>query len=176
MAHFRIESCNFSGDITDLVLPTSIFYAVSVQFNISSNPLLTGDISGWDDFDEVMLGVVMNYCIGLTGNLNSWLLKESGLNIEASYGTQFTGLPRGHFKNVSYIKFRESSCDSNEIDDFLVYVDNYFVGGVVPLANCIYWLDGVGMGIPSATGLTSRQNIIDKYVAAGKTATITVNS
>jgi hypothetical protein len=36
-------------------------------------------------------------------------------------------------------------------------------------------LGGAGNAAPSATGLTHRQEIIDAFVAAGKSATITVN-
>lgn len=37
-------------------------------------------------------------------------------------------------------------------------------------------INGTGMGIPSAAGLTSRTSILGKYTAAGKTCTISINS
>jgi len=173
MAHFSVTGNSFTGDLTSLVMPNSSAYN-SVILRLSGNNF-TGDISDWV-IDSKLSVFQIDYC-PFTGNMTGLIPDgTAAIVFNASYGTKLTGLPRGSFKWVSEYKFNGNACDITEIDSLLAYIDAYFVDAVVPLTNCVYTLNGTGMGIPSAAGLTSRQNIIDKYTAAGKTATILVNS
>jgi len=173
MAHFSVAGNNFTGNLTYLIMPNSSVYG-TVILRLSGNNF-TGDISDWV-IDNKLIVFHVDYC-PFTGNITGLIpAGTAAIVFNASYGTKLTGLPRGNFRWVSEYKFNGNACDITEIDAILAYIDAYFVGGVVPLTNCIYWLSGTGMGIPSAAGLISRQSIIDKYVANGKTCTITVNS
>ena len=115
----------------------------------------------------------------LFGDLSGWLIPEgmgSGAGSIDLRGNSFTKMPRGNYNGMGVVNYSENNCDSDEIDAFLAFLNAYFVDLVVPLADCVYTLDGEGMGIPSAAGLANRTSILGKYTAAGKTATIVVNS
>ena len=148
IAHLTLGDNNFTGNLSNWELPQSFSYSSSLYD-------LTND--------------------GFSGDLSNWVLPIKTAHIESNY-TPFTRLPRGNFANMQVYKFYANNCNSAEIDSILAYIDAYFTGGVVPLANCVYTLNGTGMGIPSAAGLISRTSIIAKYTSAGKTCSILVNS
>jgi hypothetical protein len=145
--------------------------------------IFTGNLTNWGFANIVAesIGFLM-YCQGFpfTGDLSGVSIPSGtttgGHKILRYDGCHLTKMPRGYFNDVTTFNFSANSCNSAEIDSLLAYVDAYFVGGVVPLCNCVYTLNGTGMGIPSAAGLASRASIIAKYVTAGFTATIYVNS
>lgn len=153
-----VETNQLSGDISEWVLPTTV-NANSFTWMIANQPNVSGNLSNWIIPDGA----------GLSG--------QTVLYTEMCFrGCAFTGLPRGYFKNVSVYDFYNNYCSSGEIDNFLVYLDNHFEDGLVPLTNCVYTLNGANMGTPSATGLAAIDSIMGKYISAGKTITISVNS
>lgn len=144
---------NIYGDLTGMIWPAG--FAATIGYTIGFYGLgLAGDLSGAAS-DLPSVGAVMKFYLGQN---------------------DFTKLPRGEYEWVNVFDVSGNNCDQTEIDNYLVYLDSYFVGAKVPLANCSYDLSGSGMGIPSAIGLAARTSIIGKYVAAGKTCTITVNT
>ena len=176
MSHFVISYNDFTGDITGWVLPASPSYSTILYSFTHLN--ITGDITNWIIPNKTF--EILNSNVPLTGDLSGWVLPD-GLegfenSIVFSTGTHITKMPRGNFRRIIVFNFSANNCDTAEIDDLLADIDAYFVGGIVPLVNCVYTLNGTGMGIPSAAGLTSKQNIINKYTAASKTCTIAVNS
>ena len=159
------------GDISKWILPTNL----SV-LNIPGNTY-TGDLSVWVIPSGITLFDISGAgSIKYTGNLNSWIIPESAITCIIRYHS-FTGLPRGNFKNMSTtgLTAGPNTCSISEIDAFLAYLDTYFITNT-PVKNSRFLINSTGMGIPSAAGLISRQGVIDKYIAAGFTATITVNS
>jgi hypothetical protein len=132
--------------------------------------ILSGNISAW------VLPVTANangftWMIAnqpnVTGDLSTWLMPDtkgaSSYNKFDLRGCGFTKMPRGSFKYVSIFNFSGNKCYWGEVDSFLVYLDNYFTGGVVPWTGCLYSLDGVEMGAPSAVGLAAKASIESKY-------------
>jgi hypothetical protein len=160
-----------SGDVTDWVLP--LRNAHIVIFGTSAS----GDLTAWTPWGAVTYGTVVLGLQGgnFTGDLSGWTIPDKLATIQCNSGCHFTKLPRGNFRNVLFYEFTGNSCNTAEIDNILAYIDAYFVGGVVPLVNCVYRFTGAGMGTPSAAGLASRTSILGKYTAEGKTCAIYVN-
>jgi len=166
---------NVFGDISTLVLP-------DVLAHLNLKGYIHGDLTNVIPFKNIYYGnayvrLESSHPVGLTGDLSNWIMPDTagGGHITMMRGTHFTKMPRGHFRRITNFGFFENSCDSAEIDSLLQYVDNYFTGDVVPLVNCTYILNGVGMGTPSAVGLAAKTSIENKYTTAGVTATISVN-
>lgn len=173
LAHFVISSNHLTGDMSSLVMPNSSVYG-TVIMDISNNDF-TGDVSSYT-MDSKLIEFNISYNL-FTGDLSGCIIPVGTANIKilAQAGPKITKMPRGNFRWVSQFDFSANNCNTAEIDDLLADIDSYFSGGVVPLTNCVYTLNGTGMGVPSAAGLVSRASIIAKYVAEGKTCTITVN-
>jgi len=177
VAHFTTNGTQLRGDVTNMSLPNSSVYTTVL---IILGLYHTGNLTNWV-LDIKTTTVRLNYCTLLTGDLSQVLIPDyngsGGLQaFEANYGTKFTKMFRGHFKWVTSFLFREANMPAQEIEDLLVYVDNYFTGGVVPMCNCTYWLDGANNGIASATALAAKTSIEGKYTSAGFTATIVVRT
>lgn len=200
LTYFDINSNDIEWDISNVYLPSLLFEFVAVPNDPSK---LTGDISNWELPDRIVhLNIQGNaygnlsglvpfvnpsygsvniylksyHSVGFYGDLSSWITPDLPSIYNCATGCHFTKMPRGHFKQTTLFSFANNLCDSTEIDNLLQYVDNYFVGGIVPSTSCTYTLNGTGMGIPSGVGLAAKASIEGKYIAAGFTATITVNS
>lgn len=163
-----------TGNVTDWVLPFR-----NAHLNIYGN--VQGDLTSWNPWQAVTYAGVLLALVGIyggsfTGDLSGWTIPDLPAGFECSIGCHFTKLPRGNFRNVGKYDFRSNLCDATELDAILAYIDAYFVGGVVPLVDCIYRFNGFGMGIPSAAGLVSKASIEAKYAAEGKSIAIYVNS
>jgi hypothetical protein len=179
------EVSKIHGDISSWAIPSGLG---SLQFtdSVYKNPNLniTGDLSNWT-FPTSMyssLGFHWDFwgMTGIVGDLSNKII-PIGRPVGTTKSIDFTNcgitkLPSGSFYDTDIYCFSSCKCNSAEIDRILGVIDNYFTGGVVPLVNCVYTLNGTGMGIPSAAGLASKTSILGKYTAAGKTATIAVNS
>ena len=118
-----------------------------------------------------------NFPAGAIGDLSG---KQFNMGTTQFYApaASFTKMMRGNYKDFNSsvgLYLVGNDLNSAEIDDLLININNYY-STVTPIKNQLYNLSGTGMGIPSASGLTARQGIIDKFTAAGFTATITVNS
>jgi hypothetical protein len=169
---------DFDIDLSVFDIPDS---CTSIQINdsVTYTNRITGDISNFVfPTDDGSYALSLKFWHGeLFGDMSNCLLPELSKagSVQFAYN-QITKMPRGHFKWLLNFDFSYNQCNSSEIDAFLAYVDNYFTGAVVPLTDATYLINGTGMGVPSAAGLTSRTNIINKYTAAGKTCTIAVNS
>ena len=174
-----ILGTNITCNWTDFYFPSTLILLQANTLAIHTNTF-SGDVSGWvlpsDDIGHYVFNFQFEYS-NLIGDMSGVNIPVFTKKAALSFShNSITKMPRGDFKWISEFDFSYNSCDSEEIDALLAYVDAYFTEGVVPLTNATYTLNGVGMGIPSASGLISRQSIIDKYVAAEKTCTITVNS
>jgi hypothetical protein len=168
----HLSSCGLTGDITGKVLGPEL-----AHFTMGYN-FLTGNPSSMVLPQTASYG---DYIIEFSHNnfdsadWSGMIIGHKTGDFEINY-LPITGLPRGYFENMGLFSALNCNCNSSAIDAFLAYLDGYFVGGVVPLANCVYTLNGSPMGSPSAAGLVSRSSIIAKYVAQGKTCSILVNS
>ena len=191
--HFYING--FTGDITSWFIPAMTLLHVAYN-NFSANlsvitwpPYMYDFHMGglpngyYGDFSSARATVSGNQVeftiidCNITGDLSNFLIPTNTQPINIILNDcHFTKLPRGNFRWCASLNAQNNNCNFAEIDDFLAYIDAYFAGGVVPLTNAIYTLNGTGMGIPSAAGLISRSSIIAKYVAVGKTCSILVNS
>jgi len=176
---------NVHGDVS-----TWVFGNVLAHINVHG--YIWGDLTDLNPFRTTYYGnhyvrFSSSHPIGLTGDLSGWTMLDKTGHVEMEEGCHFTGMPRGHFRRITNFYFRNNNCNQAEIDSFLEYLDDYFAtidssgepsseGGYVPMVSCAYWLDGTGMGIPSATGLAHISSIQAKYTAAGYTATFYVNS
>jgi lysophospholipase L1-like esterase len=151
LSNCNIKSNMFEGDISDWVLPDviTIFY---IPTNALYENKVSGDLSGW-----VMPNVLTRFYIA---------------------NQEITKLPRGSYVGLdATIGLYAPGCllSQEEIDDFLDDVDDYFAT-TTPTKNMQIKINAVGNGIPSAAGLASKSAIEAKFIAAGFTATITVNS
>lgn len=160
----------FTGNISGWVMPSTLTY---LSLNSSG---FSGDISNWNiiNIGTFQFAAGANH---VSGDLSNWHLKLGATQFYAP-NQDFTGIPRGHYKNLSAgigMYFNQNNCTSTEIDNFLVDVNNYFTTNT-PIQSSLFLLNGTGMGIPSATGLAAKTGIEQKYIAAGFTATITVNT
>jgi hypothetical protein len=173
-----------TGNLANWVFPptmSSIQLTATVIIPQENN--FIGDVSGWVFPTTVIQadGFFLDCAyLGLSGDLSNAIIPEGKgdqsikrLDFE---GNHLTKLPYGSFKDVDIYNFSKNSCNSAEIDRILGVIDSYFTGEVFPLNNCIYTLNGTGMGIPSSVGLASRTSILGKYTAAGKTCSILINS
>jgi hypothetical protein len=172
----HLDSNNFTGNPWKNGIPDAVR-----NLTCGGNPLISGDLSTFVPTpitNTYLSQISYNYC-PFTGDLSGQSIAIGttaiGIWVEAS-GCRFTKGYRGHFLNVYTYNFENNLFNTAEVDSILAYVDNYFTGGVVPVMNCVYKLQGTGMGIPSAVGLNSRTSILGKYTAAGKTCSILVNS
>lgn len=163
-----------TGDISNWVLPQNI-----AHFNIYG--YVSGNLTAVIPFQDTTYGGILlqlqsSHPVGFYGDLSNWILPDKPGTLVATGGCHFTKLPRGNFRYITIFNFSANNCDQTEIDNFLAFLDDYYTGGVVPAANCSFTLNGTGMGVPSSIGLAHRQSIIDKYITAGFTGTILVNS
>ena len=175
--NLSLSRCQFTGDISTWVLPVGL---AVLDLTHGTDYGFTGDVSGWIIPSAMVTMNIARTGTGgyyLSGDLSGWSNPAGNLQIYAA-AQNFTKLPRGAFVGISAsvgINFDTNNCSVQEVDDFLAYLDTYFAT-VTPIKNGKYVLNGMGMGIPSAAGLASKAAIEAKYVAAGFTATITVNS
>jgi len=174
-----LEKNYFTGDLTEWIIPSTMV-RIGLMSETEEHNSFTGDISCWNfaTVEHISINFIIKLCNApFTGDLSeTGMLDGTKEEIINCAGCNLTLLPRGYFKWVSEYNFSANNCITQEIDDILAYIDAYFVGEIIPLTNCIYTLNGTGMGIPSAAGLTSKTSIEGKYTAEGKTATISVNS
>jgi hypothetical protein len=77
--------------------------------------------------------------------------------------------------SVFNIGAQEVAFPTAEIDKTLASLVAFYTSNA-PTANCTFTLNGANMGIPSAQGLSDRTALIGLYTAAGRTATVLVNS
>jgi hypothetical protein len=207
--------CHFGGnfityDITNLEMPTNYWdlhllshiadgihgdingwapHPAFAHFYIYGN--VTGDLTGYfstwtPNYGGVIVRLYSTHATGFYGDLSTWNMPDKPWDIDVSLGgCHFTGFPRGLYAGCYKFDFGGNNCDSQEIDDFLEYLDAYFTGDsdeassegtVIPRWDCDYTLTGANMGTPSATGLAHRNSIIAKYADAGFTCNIYVNS
>jgi len=167
---------NLTGVITDWVLPNTV-----AHFEVRG--YIEGDLTDVipfvaSEYGSILVRLESTHPNGFTGNLNGWIIPDYmslPTSISCSSGCNFTGLPRGNFNTVELFDFSNNNCNTTEVDDFLVYVDNYFTEEVVPLYSSVYRLTGVNMGIPTVTGLSAKSSIESKYIAEGLTCVIYVN-
>ena len=172
MQIFNIAHNQFTGDISNLATPSTMF-----DFQIYDNKYICTNPAIWNNFNNTIQHIQFGNEGNFSGDFSGVIIPEGTRYIGVGGGNNnITKLPRGNFKWVSEYNMSENKCSSAEIDSFLAYVDAYFTGGVVPLLDCLYYLNGTGMGTPSAAGLASRTSILGKYTAAGKTCSISVNS
>ena len=173
MAHILIGTGMY-GDLSGWRFPKNNDYT---SWMLILKGTLTGDISNLFDGEYQYLHTIELLDLGLNGDLSGWFIGVDypvAGSIELN-GNNFTKLPRGNFHKFGIYDCHNNNCNSDEIDAILADVETNVTANA-PEYDCVYTLNGTGMGIPSAAGLTSRQNIIDKYVAEGKTCTITVNN
>ena len=172
LAHFNLKVI---GDISAFVFPKNDAYS-SWMFKLTvSNSI--GDISNLfgSTYDHLHTVNIINS--NITGDTSEWFVASgypAGTSIEL-YGNKLTKLPRGNFYLFAIYNCATNLCNTAEIDALLADI-LASVTANAPEYNCVYTLNGAGMGIPSATGLTAKTNIETKYTDAGKTATIYVNS
>jgi len=193
ITYFRLASqSRLTGDISNWPIPTGL-----QQFNLYQNINITGDVSNFNVPSSCTGMFILNGCTKITGNpfknnypsgLLSVNLDESRLDNETylilpanfasltAINNNFTKLPRGNFAALTTLNFSKNNVSISEIDSFLLYLDNYFTGAVVPTANAVYTLDGLGMDMPTGgVNNINRLSIISKYVAAGRTCTLAIN-
>lgn len=201
-SHWVLPTPDIYGDISDWTIPEgttwlaidgryvycdmSKFYVPNTLTVLGLNSQSSGHTSKiYGDMSNFAFPTTTSaYDVGITISNTDVIGDLSGINIPVftrpvnltmSYN-YFTKLFRGDYKWIKTFDFQYNYCNSTEIDAWLSYVDNYFTGGVVPMTNAVYYVSGTNMGTPSAAGLASRTSIINKYVAAGFTCTITVNT
>jgi hypothetical protein len=164
----HLYSNNFSGDVTGWVFPNKLNI-----FHIGFQPGMTGDITG-----KTLPSTFRDWHVEFT-NLSgdpSSLFLPAGTYHNKNIGCHFTTGARGVFSHLYDYFYYNNNFSDSEIDFILDYIDNSFTGGVVPVRDCEYDFTGANMGTPSAAGLASIASIEGKYISAGFTATITVNS
>jgi len=196
--------CNFGGnahtaDITNWVFP-SLYWDMHIQSTVTNG--ITGDINNWvlperiahfningyvtgdlttiipyvnTTYGGILLNLVSTHPIGFTGDLSGWTLPDKPGTLIAGSGCHFTKLPRGHYSKISQCSFQNNSCDSDEINNFLAFLNDYFAS-TAPTTDCTYTLYGASMGSPSPAGLAAKEEIQAKFTAAGYTATILLNA
>jgi hypothetical protein len=137
-----------------------------------------GDISYlFDGTYQYLHTISLRLNKNISGDLSSWFIgadysSSTTVNLQ---GNNLTKLPKGNYFKMSVYNCQANNCNQAEIDAILADIDANVTANA-PLYDCTYFLNGAGMGIPSATGLAAKASIEGKYTAAGKTATITVNS
>lgn len=173
LAHIYIDD-GLYGDISHWVFPKNNDYQ---SWAISLRGAPTGNITNLFDGTYQYLHTIELIGFGLTGDLSGWDI-GADYSVAASIelgANSFTKLPRGNFYKFGVYDCNANSCNQAEIDSVLADIETS-VGVDAPEYDCAYTLNGAGMGIPSAAGLTSKTNIETAYTNAGKTATILVNS
>jgi len=174
LAKLGLNACQFTGNVSGWVFG-SVFETIAITQATGYG--FTGDISSWSFPSTTTSIQIAGSTNKLSGNLNGWNLSVNAATFRIN-GNLFTGLPRGSFKqfaNGTEYYCVNNSCNSAEIDALLVYMDNYFTTNT-PIKNSRFYINGTGMGIPSATGLAAKTSILGKYTTAGYTAIIDVNS
>jgi hypothetical protein len=172
LAHMNVQ---VRGGISNWIYPKNEDYK-SWGITLKGNP--TGDISNlfFGNY-EYTSGIELEN-LGLNGDLSGWFLGcnyESGSSSAKLTGNNFTKCPRGNYYKMSIYDMSSNICDSSEIDAILADIDSNVTTNT-PAYDCAYTFTGVNMGIPSVAGLASKSSIEGKYTAAGKTATILINS
>ena len=168
-----VVSSGLYGDISDWRFPKGDvgLWKLYLQGEI------TGDITYLLDGVYQYMTQVSLINLDLDGDLSGWFV-GADYDLDATevviYGNNFTALPRGNFYKFDRYWCESNNCDSSEVDSILADIETNVTANA-PLYDCTYRLDGTGMGIPSAAGLTSKTNIEAVYVTAGKTCTIDVN-
>jgi PKD repeat protein len=108
----------------------------------------------------------------LTGDLNTNLITSSCSAIQIR-NTGITSFPRGDYSGITFFDCRNNPCPKSELDSWLAYL-NIFYGTHTPTVNMAFLLEGLWAG-PIRYDNADRLGIIAKFVAAGKTCTITAN-
>jgi hypothetical protein len=108
------------------------------------------------------------------GTLANMVLNDATTFLRITYSS-ITGGTSTWNKNIGTFTFNNNKFAQAATDNQLVVIDNYFVGAVIPIKNLTANLSGTPMAAPSATGVTAKNSIIAKHVAAGRVATITTN-
>lgn len=168
------------GDLSKWYLP-ALTSLLSFYLNGSS---FTGNLSNWIFISTGAIDIRI-YNNQFTGDLSTMLVNTSGatilwLNNTDGYN-EFTAPPRGDIKQISTgagagLYMPNCNVGTAALDAWFAWANNYFASNT-PTRSSIFKFDGVGMGVP--TGGNSNTDIVGikaKYVAAGFTATITVNT
>jgi len=168
-------------DITGQVWPADCGYLLLGSPAVPSQANIYGDITGmaWPTGLAATIGyTIYFYGLSLMGDLSQAASDLPSVGAEMRFclaENQLTKLPRGEYEWVRAFDCSGNSCNTAEVDAILTYIDGYFVGPKVPLADCDYDFSGTGMGAPTAVGLAAKTSIINKYTAQGQTCTINTN-
>jgi lysophospholipase L1-like esterase len=174
---FGNNANNLYGSIAKWKLPTSMQYFTWNAIGSGMGP--SGDISGL----AIPSGLIyFNAAQASSGNKLSGDMSSQSFpsTIQRFYfsNQDLTGIPRGSFIAFDAgigLYLTGNNCSITEVDNLLVAMNTFFATNT-PVKNSKFLLDGVGMGIPTVTGLAAKSGIEAKFTAAGFTATITVNS
>jgi len=182
---FYIYSNQFSGTAPLWDLPNcTTFYIFSNQFsgtaplwdlpNCTQFLIMSNQFSGtaplWNLPNCTSFSIYSNQ---FSGVLNVTLSNNvQVIEVNANDITSSNLIAKKSTTNVTY---SQNNFLTSNIDAFLAAQEAYTLANT-PTVNLLMTLNGGGMPIPSAAGLISRTNIINAYIAAGRTATINVNS
>jgi len=191
VAIFRIFSNSFSGDcplfvfpdVTDFQIYTNSFSGNCPLFvfpNVTIFRIYNNSFSG-----NCPLFVFPNvtdfqiYNNSFSGNCPLFVFPN--VIIFRIYNNSFSGIAAGTISfvegtsNLKSIQAQGNNLPQADIDRLLAayHPHRAYYAGLA--GNLVFSLSGAGNATPSATGITHRQEIIDAFVAAGKTATITIN-
>lgn len=169
LTRLTFAACSFSGNLNNWVIPPNM-----TILDIGGN-LFTFTGTGW-----TIPTLLTNINIGSTNTFaGSWSGSTFAVGTTRFYASSqnLTSSPRGNYKDFDSaigLYLKNNNMNQSEIDALLLDIDNYF-NTHTPDNNSLFYLAGTGMSAPSATGLAARTSIINKYTAAGFTATITIN-
>jgi len=104
----------------------------------------------------------------VTGSLQNLILANSLLNILIRW-TSLSGGTSTWNKNLSLIYMNDNALNTNAVDSQLTVIDSSYTGAYLPIKNTTIMLGGSGNGAPSSAGIASKNSIIAKYAAQGKT-------
>jgi hypothetical protein len=144
--------------------------------------LTSGDITGsftniTNEFKAVTInisGVSANRIDNLIGTLANIILNNATTSLTVSYSGITGGLSTFNV-NIGTLDLSNNRFNQSAVDNDLVVIDNFFIGGVVPIKNLLHNISGATMAAPSSTGIAAKNSIIAKYAARGLTATISHN-
>jgi hypothetical protein len=169
VAIFRINSNSFSGNCPNFAFP-----AVTL-FWIDNNSFI-GNCPNFALPDVTTLRIHNNSFIGNCPNF-----AFPAVTTFRIAGNSFSGIEVGTISfvtgtsNLKNFQVHINNLPQADIDRLLAayHTHRTYYAGLA--GNLTFNLSGGSNAAPSATGLTHRQEIIDAFVAAGKTAAITVN-
>jgi hypothetical protein len=169
VTNFSINSNSFSGNCPLFVFPNLTLFFINDNSFSGNCPLF-------------VFPNLTNFWIGsnsFSGNCPLFVFPNvTNFRIHSN---SFSGIEAGAISfvegtsNLKNIQAQDGNLPQADIDRLLAayHTHRTYYAGLA--GNLTFNLSGAGNAAPSATGLTHRQEIIDAFVAAGKTANITVN-